>query len=141
MIRSWLHPVLGAALLGIVVGTSGCNVFRITLDRPITPDDVAFIALGTTTLDEVVARLGSPDSMADSSRGAVVTYRFWDAKYARVNFGWLAKPWSPVDPDLILSRTGLGLDTLAIYCDADWVVTQWSFLRHLSGPRFNPVPF
>jgi hypothetical protein len=62
-------------------------------------------------------------------------------KYSRVNFGWLAKPWTPIDPDLIFSRTGLGVDAFEVLCDAKWVVLQQGFLRHLSRPPFYPYPF
>lgn len=128
-------------LVALVIATTGCNVIRITLDKPITQADVAFITPGKTTLSDVIAALGAPASITDSSRGVVVTYRFLDMKYSRVNFGWLLKPWTPVDPDLILSRTGFGVDAFELLCDADWVVTDHGFLRQLSGPRFNPYPF
>ena len=119
----------------------GCNVVRVTLNTPLTREDVAFIVPGQTTLVDVIAKLGTPDSISESDQGVVATYRFLDMKYARVNFGWLAKPWSPVDPDLIISRTGLGVDAFELLCDSNWVVTHQTFLRHLSGPRFNPYPF
>lgn len=91
-----------AAMLGL--SAPGCNVVRITLNTPITPADVVFIVPGHTTLAEVVAKLGAPDSITDSDTGLVATYRFLDLKYSRVNLGWLAKPWTPVDPDLIFSH-------------------------------------
>ncbi len=119
----------------------GCNVVRVTLNTPLTREDVAFIVPGRTTLAEVITKLGTPDSITESDQGVVATYRFLDMKYGRVNFGWLVKPWSPVDPDLIISRTGLGVDALALLCDSNWVVTHHSFLRHLSVPSFNPYPF
>lgn len=134
---------LGPLLLCLLMGWSivGCNVVRITLNTPLTQDDVAFIVPGQTTLADVVTKLGTPDSITDSHAGIVATYRFLDMKYSRINFGWLAKPWSPVDPDLIISRTGFGTDAFELLCDSNWVVTHQSFLRHLSGPRFNPYPF
>jgi len=119
----------------------GCNVVRITLNTPLTQNDVAFIVPGQTTLADVITRLGTPDSITDSRTGVVATYRFLDMKYSRINFGWLLKFWSPVDVDLIISRTGLGTDAFELLCDSNWVVTHQSFLRHLSGPRFNPYPF
>lgn len=130
-------------LLSIVMcGTSvGCNVVRIILNTPLTQDDVAFVIPGQTTLADAIAKLGAPDSITDSYTGVVATYHFLDMKYSRVNFGWLLKPWSPVDPDLVISRTGLGADALELLCDSNWVITHQSFLRHLSGPRFNPYPF
>jgi len=121
--------------------TAACNVIRIKLNTPLSQDDVAFIEPGKTTLTDVVARLGVPDSITDSYLGVVATYRFLDMKYSRVNFGYLLKPWTPVDPDLIISRTGFGIDAFELYCDSNWVVTHQSFLRQLSGPQFNPSPF
>jgi hypothetical protein len=121
--------------------TAACNVIRIKLNTPLNQDDVAFIEPGKTTLTDVVAKLGVPDSITDSYLGVVATYRFLDMKYSRVNFGYLLKPWTPVDPDLIISRTGFGIDAFELYCDSNWVVTHQSFLRQLSGPQFNPYPF
>jgi hypothetical protein len=119
----------------------GCTVVRINLNTPITQDEVAFIVPGQTTLADVIDKLGTPDSITDSQTGVVATYRFLDMKYSRVNFGWLLRPWTPVDPDLIISRTGFGADAFELLCNSDWVVMHQSFLRHLSGPRFNPSPF
>ncbi len=137
--RWWACHSLLIVLLCLTA--AGCNVIRVKLNTPITPNDVAFIEPGKTTLSEVIGKLGAPDSLADSYLGVVATYRFLDMKYSRVNFGWLVKPWSPVDPDLIISRSGFGVDAFELLCDQNWVVTHRSFLRQLSGPRFNPYPF
>jgi hypothetical protein len=132
-----------AAVLVVFIGVlcSACNVVRITLNTPLTPEDVAFIVPGKTTLYEVVDRLGSPDSINDSHTGIVSIYRFLDMKYARVNFGWLARPWSPVDPDLIFSRTGFGTDAFEVFYDSNGVVIQHNFLRHVTSRPFHPYPF
>ncbi len=137
------HPGLTALFLFVLMGalSSGCNVARFTLNTPLTPDDVAFIVPGKTTLPEVVDRLGSPDSINNSNTGIVSIYRFLDMKYARVNFGWLARPWSPVDPDLIFSRTGFGTDAFQVFYDSNGVVIQHSFLRHVTDRPFHPYPF
>lgn len=136
---SRLCPILLCTALCMTC--AGCNVVRVTLNTPLTQNDVAFIVPGKTTLADVITKLGTPDSIINSNTGVVATYRFLDLRYSRINFGWLAKPWSPVDPDLIISRTGLGTDAFELLCDSNWVVTHQSFLRHLSGPRFNPYPF
>ena len=130
-------------LLGVLVCLSwmGCNVVRISLNTSLTPEDVAFIVPGKTTLADVVAKLGAPDSITDSDTGIVATYRFLDLKYSRVNFGWLVRPWSPIDPDLIFSRTGLGVDAFEVWCDRKWVVIHQGFERHLIRPPFYPYPF
>lgn len=141
MITEWkdICFVLLTALLGL--SSLGCNVVRITLNTSITPADVSFIVPGQTTLAEVVANLGAPDSITASDTGIVATYRFLDLKYSRVNFGWLVKPWTPVDPDLIFSRTGLGVDAFEVLCDPKWVVLHQGFQRHRIRPPFHPYPF
>jgi hypothetical protein len=133
----FLTPVIVA----LALTTGACNVARVTLNTTIELNDVAFIEPGRTTLFDVIAKLGAPDSMTDSDNGVVVTYRFLDVRYSRVNFGWLVKPWSPVDPDLVFSRLGLGVDAFQILCDSNLVVQHRSFLRHLAGPQFSPYPF
>ena len=127
----WHSKIIAVSLLVIIGQLSGCNVMRITLNTPITPKDVAFIVPGQTTLPEVVERLGSPDSLNNTSTGIVSIYRFLDMKYARVNLGWVARFWSPVDPDVIFSRTGLGTDALQVFYDSNGVLVEHSFLRHL----------
>jgi len=128
-------------LLASGINLAGCNVVRVTLNVPISPSDVSFIVPGTTSLSDVVDKLGTPDTLGESTTGTVATYRFLDLKYSRVNFGWLVKPWSPVDPDLIMSRTGLGTDAFQVFYDSGGIVVQHSFLRHVTSPGFNPYPF
>lgn len=132
-------PLLFTAML--MPSLSGCNVARLTINTPLTADAVGFITEGKTTLADVVDKLGAPDSITDTEGGALVTYRFLNAKYSRVNFGWLAKPWSPVDPDLVFSRSGMGTDAFELLCDTNWVVTHQAFVRHRPEPPFTPYPF
>ena len=129
------------AVVVICLPFLGCNVVRISLNTTLTPQDVAFIVPGETTLTDVVTKLGAPDTLTESETGILATYRFTNLKYSRVNFGWLAKPWTPVDPDLIFSRTGLMVDAFQIAFDPDWVVQHHAFQRKLSTPPFNPYPF
>ncbi len=119
----------------------GCNVVRISLNTTLTPQDVAFIVPGRTTLADVVMKLGAPDTLIESETGILATYRFMDLKYSRVNLGWLAKPWTPVDPDLIFSRTGLAVDAFQVAFDPGWVVQHHAFQRRLPGHPFYPYPF
>jgi hypothetical protein len=134
-----LRTLLLSTAIGIAL--AGCNVVRVIINTPLTPESVAFITEGRTTLTEVVDALGAPDSIADAEPGAIVIYRFLNAKYSRVNFGWLVKPWSPVDPDLAFSRSGLGTDAFELMCDANWIVTHHAFVRHRAEPPFTPYPF
>ena len=137
------RPLALLLLLSTAMGIllSGCNVARLTINTPLTPESVAFIAEGRTTLADVVDTLGAPDSITDAEMGSIVTYRFLNAKYSRVNFGWLLKPWSPVDPDFVFSRSGLGADAFELLCDPNWIVTHYAFVRHRPEPPFTPYPF
>lgn len=140
MSRRYVSLILLLATI-LTMPLSGCNVARLTINTPLTPNSVAFITEGKTTLTDVVDKLGAPDSITDTERGTVVTYRFLNAKYSRVNFGWLVKPWSPVDPDLVFSRSGMGTDAFELLCDTNWVVTHQAFVRHRPEPLFTPYPF
>jgi hypothetical protein len=138
-VARWLRTLILSTIAAVAL--SGCNVVRVTVNTPLAHDDVKFIVPGQTAFADVIAKLGTPDSIVDTETGIVATYRFLDVKYSRVNFGWLLKPWSPVDPDLIISRSGLGLDAFELMCDEHWIVTHQSFLRQLAPPQFNPYPF
>ena len=137
----WYASLTLLLMAMLAMPLSGCNVARLTINTPLTPNSVAFITEGKTTLTDVVDRLGAPDSITDTERGTVVTYRFLNAKYSRVNFGWLVKPWSPVDPDLVFSRSGMGTDAFELLCDTNWIVTHQAFVRHRPEPLFTPYPF
>jgi len=137
--RDLLRIVVFTALS--VSALAGCNVARLTINTPLTPQHVAFITEGRTTLADVVNVLGAPDSMAEAETGTTVVYRFLNAKYSRINFGWLVKPWSPVDPDLVVSRSGFGADAYELICDENWVIIHQAFVRHRPEPLFTPYPF
>ncbi len=140
-VSNW-YPLRIMLLTAVTVTTlTGCNVARLTINTPLTPQHVAFITEGRTTLWDVVKELGAPDSMAEAVTGTTVTYRFLNAKYSRVNFGWLVKPWSPVDLDLVMSRSGFGADAYELICDSNWIVIHQAFVRHRPEPLFTPYPF
>lgn len=141
MTTVWRKAVSVLMMAAVGLPFVGCNVIRVTLNTSLTSEDVAFIVPGRTTLADIVDKLGAPDSLTNSETGVVATYRFLDLKYSRVNFGWLAKPWTPVDPDLIFSRTGFGVDAFEVHCDQQWVVLHQVFQRHLIRPPFHPYPF
>ncbi|HLZ34450.1 MAG TPA: hypothetical protein VKP13_10565 [Nitrospira sp.] len=135
----WLRTLLLSTLAGVAL--CGCNVVRVTVNTPLTQDDIQFIVPGQTSFSDVITKLGTPDAIVDTETGMVATYRFLDVKYSRINFGWIVKLWSPVDPDLVISRSGLGLDAFEVLCNDHWIVTHHSFLRQLAPPQFNPYPF
>jgi hypothetical protein len=128
-----------AMLIASVAG--GCSFGRITINDTPVEGDVTFIVPGHTTLRDIVERLGAPDEMREAPGGAVGLYHFRDLKYARVNFGYLLQPWTPIQPDLVLSTLGLGTDVFAVTFDEQWIAQQHAFTRHPSGRSHVPWPF
>ncbi len=138
-----LH-LLPLAVCLVPLGLSGCGfatVARLSINDPIRQEDIAFIVPGQTTLADVVKHLGAPDELVGLDGGAAVLYHFRDAKYSRVNFGWPARFWLTVSPDLILSAGGLGTDVFEVVFDSRWVVREHAFAKHTSNSSFNPWPF
>lgn len=123
---------------------AGCGLasfVRVTINDPIKPEHVAFIVPGTTTLPDVVGKLGAPDELIGLARGAAAVYHFRDAKYARLNFGWPLRFWLPVHPDMILAGGGIGTDTFQVVFDDRWVARAHAFAHHSGASRFSPWPF
>src|SRR5262249_55358915 len=74
----------------VIMALSGCVIVweRLTLNQPITKDQVTFIQKGETQLSEVARELGSPDEILKLKNRLVVRYYFSDTRYFRINFGW-----------------------------------------------------
>jgi hypothetical protein len=140
--RAFRHAFTYAAMAMIVAsGTTGCSFARLTINDTIMAADVAFIVPGRTTFRDIVERLGAPDEMRPAYDGAVVLYHFHDAKYSRVNFGHLLRPWTPIQPDLVLSTIGLGTEVFEVILDEQWIARQQAFTHHPSGRSHVPWPF
>jgi len=133
-----------ALTLVMVLVASGCGFVtfaRVSVNNPLRVGDVAFITPGRTTFVTVVDRLGPPNELAELHDGIVATYYFLDAKYSRVNFGWFARFWLPVSPDVVLAGGGLGTDMFQVLFDRDWVAIDAAFAYHTGTPSFSPWPF
>ena len=133
-----------AGLLVFTLACSACGVLtfaRLSVNEPITAEDLAFIAAGQTTLRDMAEKIGAPNELTKVEGGALGVYYFLDAKYSRVNFGWVLRFWSPVDPELILSKGGLGMDRLEVRFDSAWVVRDYGFANHAGARGFVPQPF
>lgn len=125
--------------------TDGCgfaDFARVSVNKPITMEDVAFIHPDQTTFAEVIAKLGTPDEFIGSETGLIAVYRFLDARYSRINYGVVAGAWSPVTPDLITEGLGLRLNRLDVRLSPTWVVHRAEFTSQPDRvPGFNLVPF
>ena len=88
---------------------------RVTLNQPLTAQDVSFVVNGETSLSEVVEKLGAPNQMLSSNGGVVARYQFTDGRYFRVDFGWGLRFLIPFySPELVLGGGGLGTDAFRI---------------------------
>jgi hypothetical protein len=142
-------PVLARLLLCcVLVGNlSGClrgplAWQRLTLNEPISEHDVAFILDGTTTLTEVVDRLGAPDDIQSVGDSIIARYRFSDGKYFRADYGWGLRFVVPfLAPDLVLGGGGFGTDIFQVTCDLQWVVREHAFAWHANSSEFRLWPF
>ena len=119
---------------------TGCGPMtwqRLTVNQPITKDQVTFIQAGSTHLSEVAKELGSPDEILNLHNRVVARYHFVDTKYFRINFGWGLRFVIPYyTPDLVLSGGGAGTDVFDVTCDSTLVVQETSFAFHKSSSRF-----
>jgi hypothetical protein len=73
--------------------------------------------------------------------GAVVSYHFLDAKYARINYGWPLQFVSPVSVDMILAGGGLATDVFQVAFDSQWVARQQAFAKHVQASQYRLWPF
>jgi hypothetical protein len=138
MVRAFRTVTL---LVILTLLASACTFARISVNNPLRTEDVSFIVPGQTSFTNILARLGVPDSISPSEDGMVATYYFLDAKYSRVNFGLIARFWSPVEPDLIFAAGGLGLDMFQVQLDGKGVARASSFAYHTRDRQFNAWPF
>ena len=129
----------------LIMTLSGCGPFiwqRLTVNQPITKEEVSFIRNGETQLSEVASQLGSPDEILDLKNRLVARYHFSDTRYFRINFGWGLRFLIPYySPDMVLSGGGSGTDVFEVACDSQLVVQGTSFAFHKSSSRFNLWPF
>lgn len=140
-----IRTLYSSVLMALLLSCAGCGGFlsysRITVNDPITPEDVRFIVPGQTSLQDVVGRLGTPDEIKRVTDGVMAVFHFRDSRYSRANFGLAGSYFLPVSPDLIISDSGLGTDWFQVVVDANWVVRGLAFSRHVDQSQLFPWPF
>jgi hypothetical protein len=131
----------------LTVLLEGCPLAwrRFTVNEIIHPEDVSFIVPGTTTLADIVKKLGAPGNIRPVDNGTVVRYQFLDIKYFTVN---IARPLSFIFPvleavpsdlyQLTYSGGGLGTEELQVEFDKNWVVVYYAFAHHQQASRYGP---
>lgn len=130
-----------------LIALSGClrgpvSLQRVTLNQPLSPQDVSFVVNGKTSLSEVIEKLGVPNQMLSSSGGVVARYQFTDGKYFRVDFGWGLRFIIPFySPELVLGDGGMSIDVFQLTYNDQWVVQDHGFAFHSQSSEFRLFPF
>lgn len=115
---------------------------RVTLNQPISTEDVIDIVPGKTDLSEVVERIGAPNDILSSQDRIVTRYYFTDGKYFKANYGWGLRFLIPLfSPDLDLGGGGIGRDVFQVTYDNHWIVREHAFAVHSHSSEFLAWPF
>jgi outer membrane protein assembly factor BamE (lipoprotein component of BamABCDE complex) len=109
---------------------AGCSVRRIVVNDVISPQRIAFIQSGVTTMSQVVSELGAPDELVDSEFGMATTYQWSDSRSSGVDFGFVLRMFSPYSPSMTLARTGADTEQLYVHYDSQGLVRTVGFTRH-----------
>ncbi len=137
------HIALTVALLlqwGCLRGPIGWQ--RLTLNTPISAEDVAFIKDGHTSFQDVIDKLGSPSQILPAPDGIVARYNFTDVKYFRADFGWGLRFLLPfVAPSLVLGGGGIGHDVFQVTYNTQWIARDHSFAHHAQSTEYRIWPF
>lgn len=139
-------PLLLAGLLaaGALGGCGPIGWTRVTLNRPLQPQDVAFIEPRRTTWDEVMGRLGAPDGLIRTADGLAADYISSDGRSFSVNLGWplnFVTPISYVPHDFSLGGRGIGTRTFEVAFDAHGIVVYAAFVPGGPASQYRAWPF
>lgn len=127
-----ITPWLSRGVLVVICAAimAGCSVRRVVVNDVIAPATVTFIQSGMTTLPQVVAQLGAPDEILESEFGLATIYQWSDTKASGVDFGFIARFFSPYSPSMTLARTGIDMEQFHVHYDTQGIVRTFGFTRH-----------
>jgi hypothetical protein len=134
-------------MFAVVLSIAGCGPIgwtRVTINRPLDADQVAFIVPGRTMWTEVTGRLGAPNQLAAADSGFVADYDYSDSKSFTVNFGWplgFIGPVSYAPHSLVLGGQGIGIHTFQIAVNSQGVVRYADFRRGEAASQYRVWPF
>lgn len=118
--------VVGALCLFLC---TGCSVRRVVFNDVVTSEQVNFIRIGETTIQELVDRIGAPDDVSESEFGVVALYNWSDTKSSSLDFGAITRLFLPYSPSLTLRNTGITPEQLQVVFDPQWTVRAYGFSR------------
>jgi outer membrane protein assembly factor BamE (lipoprotein component of BamABCDE complex) len=128
VIAPWI--LRGVVAITCVALMAGCSLRRVIVNDVIAPQQVSFIQSGMTTMPQVVAQLGAPDEIQESEFGLATIYQWSDTKASGVDFGFIARFFSPYSPSMTLARTGIELEQFHVHYDTQGVVRTFGFTRY-----------
>lgn len=123
---------MGHCLLGMLclVILAGCSLRRVVVNDVISPQHVTFIQSESTTMQQVVSRLGAPDEIFESEFGLATVYEWSDTQFSAIDFGYAARAFFPYSPSMTLARTGIDKEQFQVHYDAQGIVRTVGFIRH-----------
>jgi hypothetical protein len=140
-----------AAKLIVAMGLAlaGCTPIswtRVTLNRPLRAEDVAFITPRETKWNEVVEKLGAPNELKGTPSGMLATYYYYDGKRFDVDFGWIAGFFLPpgvsmAPHEIDFNTEGVGENTFQVSFDTAGTVQYDGFSNSAAASRFKGSPF
>ena len=128
VIIQWLSQGVLVVICAAIM--TGCSVRRVVINDVIPPANVTFIQSGVTSLPQVVAQLGAPDEILESEFGLATIYQWSDTKASGVDFGFIARFFSPYSPSMTLARTGIDMEQFHVHYDLQGIVRTFGFTRH-----------
>ena len=128
VIIQWLSRGVLVVICAAIM--TGCSVRRVVVNDVIPPANVTFIQSGVTSLPQVVAQLGAPDEISESESGLATIYQWSDTKASGVDFGFIARFFSPYSPSMTLARTGIDMEQFHVHYDTQGIVRTFGFTRH-----------
>lgn len=108
------------------VGLSGCAFSRGDLGSAFNDEQLSTIKKGATTEAQVVALLGTPDSIQEIDHKEVFHYYRYALKHATV---------------LVFSRVNIASDNLYVFFDEEGVVSQILYGNRTDKLKFQSWPF
>src|SRR5579875_3590407 len=135
------------AILAASLFVSGCGPVgwtRVTLNRKLTPQNVAFIHPGTTKWDTVIKELGAPSELEGTGSGILANYFYYDDRNFSADFGWPLNFFPPASyaPHSMEFRNGaMAVDTFQVAFDKRGVVRYDGFVQRARNFEFRFWPF
>lgn len=134
-------------MLAVMLSAAGCGPFgwtRLTVNHPLSEQDVAFIRPGETKLEEVTKRLGAPTMLEQTAVGMVASYYYYDGRYFGIDLTYPLNFFGPVSltpHGVNLRNMGVGMDMFQVAYDARGVVQYDAFAHRSDISRYKAWPF